>query len=703
MDSTTPLIDSPAAEPSVALSYRSLFENAVEGIYRTTPEGQYLAANPALARIYGYESAQQLIDELVDIAGSLYVDPFDRDRFTRALAAADSVLNFEACVYRRDGSIIWICENARVVRGPDGRVRCYEGTVQDITQRKLAEERLRLAATVFDTADEAIVITGTDDRVQAANPAFERMTGWTAAEMADRPCPLIAAEMNDSALLTTMRETAAAGSPWHGEILARRKSGEVFPALVSFTGVAGDNGLAHSFVLLARDITRRKIDEQRIRYQASHDTLTRLINRPTLMATLSDTLDRARPEGKRTLVLFLDINRLKDVNDTFGHAAGDELLREVSIRIKAGTGTHDTVGRIGGDEFVIVIPNAAGRETAQTTLQKLLYAFSEPMRIAHRELFASITIGLAMSPDDGVTAEELLSNADAAMYHARKIGSAYSFYDPDMSHQALERLVLEGDLRQALSRGEFRMHYQPKVNAHTGQIRGAEALIRWQHRERGNVSPALFIPIAERAGLIGTIGEWTLREACEAFRRWTHAGCAPTTVSVNLSPAQFRDPRLPDIVANALDDCGLPPSVLDLEITETMMASEVERAITLLDDFRRLGVSLSIDDFGTGYSSLSYLKVFPVNTLKIDRAFIRDLPGSDKDGAIISSIVALAGNLGFDVVAEGVETDDQAECLLGRGCNLMQGFLFSPALPEGAFMDMLKMGPLHRQTLARAT
>ena len=672
--------------------YRSLFENAIEGIYRITPDGRYLAANPALARVYGYDGPQALISGLTDIARNLYVNPADRDRFKRALAVDSEVRNFEAQVFRKDGSVIWIAENARAVRDDDGEVVCYEGTVQDITARKAAEERLRLAAAVFDNVGEAIVVVDRDQMVRAVNSAFERMTGFAAEGVVGVRLSLFAAEVNEPALIEEAWVTAAKGGIWQGEVWARRADGDVFPAALAITGVVGEDGHVGSFVLLAHDVTRRKMDEQRIRFHASHDTLTKLANRHTVMEALTDAIVRAEVGGHRLAVLFLDVNRFKDVNDSFGHAAGDELLRQVARRLKGCVRASDIIGRLGGDEFVVALPNISDPTGAVACVEKILYAFSEPFSVAHRDLYCSTSIGVALYPDDADTAEQLLSNADAAMYHCKAGGRGYSFYDQDMNRQAAERVNLENDLRHAIAENQFRLHYQPKLDARTRRIVGAEALIRWSHPVRGDVSPALFIPVAERAGLVGAIGDWALGEACYQMRCWRDQGLDFGCVSVNLSPAQFHDAGLKEKVERALAANHLAPSDLELEITETMMATEVDRAISILTQLGTMGVRMSIDDFGTGYSSMAYLKLFPVDTLKIDRAFVKELPGNGKDGAIVASIVALASNLGFDVIAEGVETPDQAEYLLTKGVTSMQGYLFSPPISAERFTALLQHG-----------
>ncbi len=677
---------------AISNQYRSLFENAVEGIYRSTPSGRYLNANAALAHIYGYDSPKDLITSLTDIAQVLYVHPGDRDRFKQLLDRHQVVRNFEAQVYRKTGEIIWISENARVVRDATGTVICYEGTVQDITERKQAEDRLRLAATVYENVGEAIIVTDAQNQVSAINPAFSRMTGFTAEQAVGRTAVFIADELNDSATLADAWSCARRGESWQGELCARRANGELFPVQATLTGVTDGNGDVVSFVMVASDVTRRKMDEQSIRFHARHDALTRLANRRTVVEALKDAILQAERDESRLALLFLDVNRFKDVNDSLGHAAGDELLKQVARRLKGCVRASDLIGRLGGDEFVVALPAIADAKGAMACVEKVLYAFSDPFDLGEQQLYVSTSVGVALYPDHGTSAEALLSSADAAMYHAKANGTPFRFYDNDMNHQAAERVNLENDLRHAMADGQFRLFYQPKVDGITRRVVAAEALIRWTHPRRGPVSPALFIPVAEQAGLIGTIGEWTLMEACRQMRLWLDDGLDFGCVSVNLSPAQFLDATLKDKVERALRTFRLAPSMLELEITETMMAADVDRVIAILTDLSRMGVRLAIDDFGTGYSSLAYLKLFPVDVLKIDRAFVTGLPGNGKDAAIVSSIATLAENLDFEVIAEGVETTAQADSLLARGVTRMQGFLYSPAVPPDDFARLLVDG-----------
>lgn len=667
--------------------FRSIFENAVEGIYQSTPDGTYLNVNPALATIYGFASTDDLRANLTDIAHQLYVNPADRDRFRSLLARDKIVRDFEAEVYHQNGSAIWITENARVVENEFGQTLYYEGTVEDITARKAAEEQMRLYAKVFEAASEAIIVSDTTGTIQAVNPAFERMTGWTRAEIEGTSKRFIHGSSATESLERTIFRTAiAGGGAWQGEIEALRRDGETFPAWLSVSGVRSDDGDVHTIVTLCSDLSQRKAIENRIRFQAEHDAVTHLVNRHMVMQRLDQAVTNARACGKSAIVIFLDLNRFKFVNDSFGHGAGDQMLRLAARRLLNCTRSCDTVGRVGGDEFVIILPNVENLLAGMAVVDKVMYTFTDPFPIANREIFSTPSMGIAIFPDDGETGQELIRNADAAMYAAKRGGGKrFRFFNQDMNQQAIERLTLENNLRAAMVKREFQLYYQPKIDLGTGDVVGAEALMRWHHPVLGFISPAIFIPVAEEAGLIPQLGEWALRQACEQFRLWHDDGIALPSISVNLSPAQFSDSNLVATIERVLDETGIAPGCLDLEITETMLAGEVERAIGVLNELAQLGVSLSLDDFGTGYSSLSYLKNFPVNVLKIDQSFVRELPGNAKDGAIVSSIMALAANLGFQVVAEGVETAAQARFLAERGCQTAQGYVFARPLAPPAF------------------
>ncbi|CAO3430700.1 sensor domain-containing protein [Azospirillum doebereinerae] len=671
--------------------YRSIFENAVEGIYQTTIDGRYLRVNPALAEIYGYASPEDLIANLTDIAGQLYVDPGKREAFADLMARKDTVHSFEARVFRRDGSIIWISESARCVRDAAGRIRYYEGTVQDITERKQHEEKIRLLATVFDSVADGILIVDPELTVQAINPAYEIVTGFQPEELLRRPLVLFAPGSHERDFIDGIWTTARQAGRWQGEVTSFRHSGDAFAAALSVTSVRAPNGVLEHYVLTVADISQRKSQEHQIRYQASYDRLTDLPNRWLVCERLEEAIARAQRGHSKVAVAFLDLNRFKQVNDTLGHHAGDELLKLVARRLRNCTRMTDTVGRLGGDEFLIVAPDAADRSAGARLVEKILYSMDEPFGVHNQELFCGASIGLAFYPDDGDTADQLLRNADLAMYHAKRNPEhKYVFYDNGMRERSGFTLGLESDLRRAGGGNEFELYFQPKLDLATDRVIGAEALIRWLHPTRGMVSPAEFIPLAEETGLIWEIGAWTFLEACRRLAGWIEQGIPIPSVSVNLSPRQFQDARLVGFVRSVVEASGIPPDRLELELTEGAMIGDIEKAVTILNGLKDVGVRLSIDDFGTGYSSLAYLKRFPIDTLKIDRSFVRDIVKSSTDPAIVGTIVNLAESLGFDTIAEGVETVEQAEMLRQQRCTRIQGYLISRPLPVEAFEAFMR-------------
>ena len=673
--------------------YRGLFENAVEGIYQTTPEGHYLAVNPALARIYGYDSPDQVVSERSDIARQTYVDPEARMRFIERMETDGVVENFEAQVFRKDGSIIWITENARCARDQDGEVLFFEGTVEDITERRRAEADLRLMAKVVNSVHEGIVVIDRAGMIWGANEAFQRMTGREPADLLGRPARLTAPELHEPNFESTVLIQVERDGHWIGEAWGTREAGPPFPMEMSVSAVRDRDGTLSHYVAACADITKRKRDEEHIRFQANYDMLTHLPNRYLIMDRLEQALLKARRDGSRVCALFLDLDRFKNINDSYGHAAGDELLKLVARRLRQVVRMSDTVGRLAGDEFVIALSEVADGYVGDQVAEKIVEILSEPFPILDAELFCLPSIGITYFPDQAETVEDLLRNADVAMYHAKQAGDRrYLTFSPDMAQRSIEMMNLETDLRHALNRDELELHYQPKAGIDGKTVVGAEALIRWRHPRLGLVGPNEFIPLAEESGLIIPIGRWTLATACEQFMAWRADGIAPPSISVNVSARQFNDSGLLDSVREVMERVGLPRGCLDLEITESVMTGDVERAVSTLTALKAMGVTLSIDDFGTGYSSLNYLKTFPIDTLKIDQTFVRDINRDSKDAAIVATIVSLARNLGFNVVAEGVETLAQMDLLRQNDCILFQGYWVSRPLPVADFTIFLRDG-----------
>ncbi len=449
--------------------------------------------------------------------------------------------------------------------------------------------------------------------------------------------------------------------------------------------------LLHSVSSQIGQSFQRKVAEDQLRYIATHDSLTDLPNRTMFNAGLRHALQQGARYNRGIAVLFIDIDRFKVINDSLGHSAGDRLLQDCAKRLSECLRESDTVARLGGDEFVVMVENFTAPRDAIAVAQKTLTNIAKPFFVDGQEFLVSASIGISTFPEDGADAETLLKNADIAMYRAKDQGrNNYQFYSAQMNKHTFERLAMESSLRRALERNEFVLHYQPKLDLRTGAIAGVEALVRWQHPDWGMVSPGQFIPLAEETGLIVQIGEWVLKTACEQSRKWRDQGIPAMRVAVNLSARQFGQKTLLSDVAKIIADSGLTPECLELEITESLVMHNPEHAAETLHKLKAMGIALSIDDFGTGYSSLAYLKRFPIDCVKVDRSFIKDIPNDSDDMAITKSVIALGHNLRLKVVAEGVETADQREFLRSNGCDELQGFLFSKPLPGEEVTKLLK-------------
>jgi diguanylate cyclase (GGDEF)-like protein len=485
---------------------------------------------------------------------------------------------------------------------------------------------------------------------------------------------------------------------WQGEIWVRRKDGKVIPLWVSINRVTDKARRPRSYVAVFNDISELKQTQAKIEHQAFHDPLTDLPNRSLFTDRLDQSLRRARRSGERLAMLYLDLDRFKNINDSMGHTVGDRLLRAVAERLRARTRASDTVARLGGDEFVILLPQIANPSDVFATAERVLRGFHEPFSIREREFFVTASIGIGVYPEDGDSCVALVRNADLAMYHAKRLGGdRFQLFSSEMHEDVIQRVQLENHLRRALELRQLNLCYQPMVDAATGCLTGAEALLRWDHPDMGAVSPMRFIPLAEETGLIFPIGEWVLQHACRQAKVWQQRGLAGIYASVNVSARQLTDSGFPGHLSRILTEAGIGGDALTIEITENTLMSASGQAVAMLRDLKDTGVRISIDDFGTGYSSLSYLKRFPIDTLKIDRSFVVDLPHDRESVAIARSIVALAKNLGLQVLAEGVENRSQLEFLTAAGCDKIQGFYFSrPVSPD----QIEASYPLPRRTVA---
>jgi len=563
--------------------------------------------------------------------------------------------------------------------------------VSSALERQEAEAELHRAAAVFANTREGVTITGTEGRIVAVNRAFVDITGFSRGEVLQKSPRILKSGMHPASFYATLWQTLRSTGQWQGEIWNRRKSGEVFPAWLTISEVRNEVGEAASYVAVFSDITLIKRSQAQLEYMAHHDSLTDLPNRVLFNDRLGHAMQRPERSGLRLAVMFLDLDNFKNVNDSLGHAAGDLLLQAAAGRLQQQMRRGDTVARVGGDEFTVLLEEVSGSQEVGVVAEKVKAAFAEPFELIDgREVYASASIGISVYPDDASDIESLLRNADTAMYRAKEQGrNAYQFYASEMTTRAFQRLVLETSLRRALQNCEFELFYQPQVCLGSGRLTGAEALIRWRHPQLGLVAPSQFIPLAEENGLISALGEWVLGAACQQLCEWRQDHGFKGQIAVNLSGCQVVRGDIVKTVAQVIAQSGIPPDRLVLELTESFIMSEATKAIAALNGLRDQGVGLATDDFGTGYSSLSYLKQLPVDRLKIDRSFVRDLPTNADDSAIARAIIALGQIMQLKVVAEGVEKAEQAAFLREIGCDQAQGYYYSPPVDGAEFLDLM--------------
>lgn len=556
-----------------------------------------------------------------------------------------------------------------------------------------ALEDLQLAAKVFEDCKEGILITDAESRILAANRSFTAITGYREAEILGQTPSLIKSDRHDAAFFAEFWAAINETGHWMGEIWNRRKNGEVFPVLQSVSAVRDKRGTLTHYLAIQTDISSHKESEERIRFLTQHDSLTGLPNRTLLTDRLEQSIVHARRAERLVAVILIDIDRFKLINDSLGNAVGDTLLKQVADRLSDYVRPGDTVARPSGDQFMLILSDLALANDAASLARKILDIVAAPLSVNGQEVVVTASLGVALFPKDGETAAPLVQNADAAMCRAKELGgNSVQFYAPEMNARMLERFELESGMRRAIERQEFQLHYQPKAELTRGRCIGAEALIRWYHPTLGMISPAKFIPLAEDTGLIVPIGEWVIKTACAQLKSWQDGGFSDIVLSVNLSARQFQQENLLELVAQALQENGLQAEYLELELTESAVMQNPEQTINILRRLKALGVSISLDDFGTGYSSLNYLKRFPIDILKIDQSFVRDITSDPGDAAIACSVISLAHSLKHRVIAEGVETAAQLAFLRRHHCDQMQGYYFSRALPPAEFEQLLRSG-----------
>ena len=572
-----------------------------------------------------------------------------------------------------------------------GRITGVVTVSLDITQQKEAQKLSTLLATAIEHAGDVIEITDAESRFEYVNSAFERISGYSRADaLGETPFSLLMSDPKDEPHYRAVQNAIASGQVWHGTLTGRRKNGTLYEQEATISPVRNTDGEITHYVAVKRDITERLQSQARIWHLAHHDALTDLPNRVLFQDRLQQAIAQARRTGLLLAILFIDLDNFKDVNDALGHEFGDLLLKEVTLRLRGCTRETDTVARLGGDEFALIHIGLERSEWAAKLAEKVLERLSEPFSLEGQEVHISASIGVTICPLDHDDPHQIVKNADMAMYRAKNTGRAnYQFYREDMNLAFQARKALERDLRKALANGELDLFYQPQIDARRNLIIGAEALARWAHPDRGMISPAEFVPIAEECGLIVPLGEWVLQTACTQNKIWQDLGLPPVRVAVNLSAPQFLYRDLVASVVHALETSGLDQGYLELEITEGILMRETEVTISTLRRLTELGIQIAVDDFGTGYSSMAYLKRFPVNKIKIDRAFVTDVTTDRGDAAIVGAVIGLAHGLGLTVAAEGVETFEQVAHLRARGCDELQGYYFGRPMTARSFQQRL--------------
>lgn len=674
----------------------TVLHNLAEGVVWFNRQGQILSFNRSVLELFGYSSDELDRRDIMSLLAK--TDVTETDFSISSLITFEEGKNSQIVKNltgrRGDGGVCYLDLSISELKQGDNTL--FMGIIRDTADLKKSEKELGLASKVFENMSEAVGVTDEQNNYVSINPAFTRITGYTQPEVIGKNPRLLASKRHDTLFYQKMWESINKDGYWQGEIWDRRKNGEVYPKWLSIVAIKEAQGRLQNYIAVFSDISERKTADERIHFMAHYDALTELPNRMLLHDRLLQAVISATRQKMKVAVLFLDLDRFKNINDTLGHSIGDLLLQSVAERLKGCIRKSDTVARLGGDEFIAVIPDLHEGAHAAKVAQKILDSLSTHFMIRDIELHTTVSIGISLFPDDGTANDELIANADVAMYRAKENGkNNYQFFATTMNSRSYERLTMENKLRRALERQEFVLYYQPQVDMETGRIIGAEALVRWQHPEMGLVPPGMFIPIAEESGLIVPIGEWVLREACRQNMAWQQEGLPPITVAVNLSAVQFHQKNLAQMVSDVLALTGLEPCWLELEITESGIMQNSAAAVITLCSLKQMGLKLSIDDFGTGYSSLSYLKKFPLNKLKIDQSFVRDITTNQDDAAIVGAIIGMAKSLKLRVIAEGVETREQLNFLCLNDCFEMQGYYFSKPVPAAEFERVVFQGLLN--------
>lgn len=656
-----------------------VFDSVNEGILITDTNGVIISVNPSFTKITGYQE-EEVIGRKTNILSSgkhslhFYIEMWSDIHETGTWQG-------EIWNKRKNGELFLEYLRIDTVRDEEGNLTNYVGVFSDITKSKKNDTDLRLYSRVFENASEGVMITDTSGVIISINPEFTNTTGYTANEVIGKRPNILHSGRHERDFYITMWATIHDKGSWQGEIWNKKKSGEIYPEWLSINAVKDEDGQIINYVGIFSDITQQKRSEEELTRLAHFDNLTGLGNRFYFQKKLTQVIDEAEIRNEMVGIVFIDLNRFKLVNDTLGHAIGDQLLIIFAERLKNTLKDTAFLARLGGDEFTLIIPRVEKIKNIKSLLVKVLRSVEKPVKLEDQEIIPTCSMGVSIYPSNSNSIDKLMRQADTAMYRAKEQGKSYQFYDEGMLVENNKKIDLVNGLHKALTNKEFVIHYQPQIDINNEEVVGLEALIRWEHPQMGIVSPGEFMPLAEETGLIVPIGKWVLSTVCEQIKQWEMIGIN-TKVAVNLSPRQFIDDSLIFNLSRAMYKTGISPNSLELEITESISMHKVDKVIDKLYEVRSLGISVSVDDFGTGHSSLSYLKRFPVNSIKIDQSFIRNIYKENENASIVKAILDMATGLGLDVVAEGVETKNELDTLKSFGCQYVQGYLFAKPMPK---------------------
>ncbi|BBI31020.1 sensor domain-containing protein [Cohnella abietis] len=669
---TDPFKDREAVE-NLALPFARIFHDSQEAIMVTDRYSKIVSVNPAFVSITGYEQS-----EVIGQKPSMLKSDFqDSDYYINMWASIHKDGKWQGEIWnrRKNGEIYpeWLSISS--VKDENGELINYVGMFSDITNRKNTISKLRLHAQVFSNASEGIMITDKQLKILSVNQAFTLMTGYSEQEAIGHTPRLLHSGLQNQLFYVKMWEKIHAYGFWQGEIWNKRKTGELYPEWLSITTLRDENGFITNYIGMFTDITERKQSEENLKYLAHFDKLTGLPNRTLLSELVHEASAKATKTNRKLAVFFIDLDRFKMVNDSLGHNMGDKLLKQVAERLTSVVRKDDIVSRLGGDEFIIVLQDLQDPEEATLIANHLIASIKKPFWVEDNELYINASIGICMYPTHGGDFGTLIKNADLAMYQAKIQNGGYQIFNESIINTFLRKLDLENELRWAISKKQLTLHYQPQISVETGQMEGMEALIRWNHPTLGAVSPGEFIPIAEETGSIMEIGKWVLKEVCSQINSWLSSSYVVPPIAVNLSARQFMAPDLASTIRNIVTQSNVDPHYIVIEITESSSMNDIESVLPILHEFKSFGFQIAIDDFGKGYSALGYMKQFPIDILKIDKSFVRELTSDSRSVVITKAIIDMSHGMNLRVIAEGVETEEQLECLRGMNCDIVQGYL----------------------------